>query len=330
MSAARRAGATTFTRLALAATAGVLALGLAEVLAWLIGLEPGFVRFSTADTPTRVVDGVLLWDHAQPRADAMDIQRAADPMPFTIVGLGDSIMYGVTLPKDATYLEQARRALALRNQPITVLNLAVPGYNTAQENAAYGEVAGRIRPDLVVLHYWEDDARQYGVIAGHVVDTDDITVDQGRVVVRALPLPPSLSDFLLVHSRLYGLLTRAVASRHGATAADPQRVLAPLAAIDERVRRSGARLVILASPELNPSGIAPNNDLPMLRQFAAAHGDEVIDLAEWLPAVDSKQIALDGCHFNAEGHRLIGQGLATYLLGHDLRAVPAAGAATAQ
>ena len=56
-----------------------------------------------------------------------------------------------------------------------------------------------------------------------------------------------------------------------------------------------------------------------IRKFAAPRGIEVIDLTEWLRGVDSKQIGMDGCHFNAEGHRLIGEHLADYLLQHDLQ-----------
>ena len=54
----------------------------------------------------RTVDGVGLWDIQSSRTNADDIRRAADnPTVFTIVGLGDSIMYGVHQPKEKTYLE---------------------------------------------------------------------------------------------------------------------------------------------------------------------------------------------------------------------------------
>jgi lysophospholipase L1-like esterase len=56
-----------------------------------------------------------------------------------------------------------------------------------------------------------------------------------------------------------------------------------------------------------------------LREFAAPRGIEVIDLSEWVRGVPAKQIAIDTCHFNAEGHRLVGEHLADYLLQHDLR-----------
>jgi hypothetical protein len=230
-------------------------------------------------------------------------------------------MYGVSLPKEATYLEQARRALAARSgTTIDVLNLAVPGFNTMQENAVHAEVADQVQPDLVVVHYFSgDDAHQYRVVGGYVVDLGNIS-DDGRLVVRALPLPPRLSDFLLVHSRLYALLTQVVVSwRRTAEPVDWTRVSGPLAAIHDRARHAGGRLLVLVSPEFHGTAVQPSADLPLLRQLAADRGIEVIDLSEWLSGTPVPEIALDACHFNAEGHRLIGERLAAHLLQHDLR-----------
>ena len=59
-----------------------------------------------------------------------------------------------------------------------------------------------------------------------------------------------------------------------------------------------------------------------MQHFAATRGIEVIDVSRWLSGVDSKRIAMDSCHFNAEGHRLVGERLAEYLLEHDLKEPP--------
>lgn len=300
----------------------VVAVFAAEALARVIGVGDTFGQlFSVRGIPTRTVDGVPLWSHKDPRCDGDDIQRvSADRSAFKIVGLGDSIMYGVSQSKDDTYLEQTRRMLATRSKrSVEILNLAVPGYNTMQEHARFKEVGEQIKPDLVLVHYWEDDAHQYRVVGGYVVDMGDLS-DDGRLVVRALPLPPLLNDFLLIHSRWYNLLTHAVlAHNRQPEPYDWTRVSQPLTDIQEREQAMGGRVVILASPELNGVAPQPNADLPLLLQFASTHGIEVIDLSDWLRGVDVKQIAIDGCHFSAEGHRLIGEHLTTYLLQHDLQ-----------
>jgi lysophospholipase L1-like esterase len=309
-------------RLGLAALALALALLAAEGAARLLGVEPVYGRFiALGDTPTRTVGDVVLWQDAAPRAGAADLARAAAaPDAYTIVGLGDSIMYGVGQSKEATYLEQARRRLAADGAPrFEMLNLAVPGYNTLQEDAVHRELSATVQPDLVLLHYWSDDARLYRVVGGYVVDFGDMSAD-GRLVVRALPVPAAINDYLLVHSRLYQLLTQAViAYDRRATPADWRRVEEPLIALSDRVRDGGGRLVVLASPDLGGEAVRANNDLPALRRLGAAHHFEVVDLAEWLPGAAAADVRMDACHLNAEGHRRIGERLARYLRERDLR-----------
>jgi lysophospholipase L1-like esterase len=311
------------SRIALALAATGLALLAAEGLARLAGVGPRFGQLIfVRGVPTRTVDGVPLWSDLHPRADGEDVRRAAaDAGAFTIVGLGDSIMYGVGQTREETYLEQTRRALAGRTERhVEILNLAVPGYNTMQENAVFKEIDGQLKPDLVIVHYWVDDAHQYTVIAGHVVDFGNVS-DDGRAVGHTLPLPPLLSDFLLVHSRLYDLLTQAaVAYRRTDQPDDWSRVSAPLA--DIQTRAGPGHLLVLASPDLSGAQPQPNNDLPRLRELGAARGFDVVDVSSWLPGVTSQQVGQDACHFNAEGHRLVGERLADFLLEHQLQKVP--------
>lgn len=307
--------------LALAAAATLVALLVAEVVARLLGINPygGLPLFG--DTPIRTVDGVVLWDDVHPRAGREDIARAAaTPGAFIVLGLGDSIMYGVRQTKEDTYLEQLRRRLADRTaRAVAVINLAVPGYNTLQEDAVYRELGDRLAPNVVLLHYWSDDARMYRAIGGYVVEFGDLSAD-GRLVARTLPIAPALNDMLLLHSRLFQILTHAlVAYDHRAVVADWSRVANPLVAIDARVRKTGGRLVVLASPDLGGDAPRPNGELPVLRQLGTEHGFDVVDLAPWLDDQPAPAVRIDGCHLNAEGHRRIAEHLAEYLLAHDLR-----------
>jgi lysophospholipase L1-like esterase len=309
-------------RIALAGAATLLAILAVEVLARAIGLRGEFGQLLPLDgVPTRTVDGVTLWADRHPRYDSEDVRRArADPDAFTILGLGDSIMYGAHQHKEDTYLEQTRRLLAARSpRTVHVLNLATPGYNTLQENAAYKEIEDQVEPDVVLVHYWTNDARQYRVVGGYVVDFGDVSAD-GRFVVRALPLPPRLSDFLLLHSRAYDLLTHVVLTyKRRMQPNDWTAVSRPLIEIHERARRAGARLIVLQSPSMTGEWPEPTPDGAMLRELAASQGFEVIDVSEWLRGSRSKDLTFDGSHFTAEGHRLLGERLATYLLSHDLQ-----------
>jgi lysophospholipase L1-like esterase len=92
----------------------------------------------------------------------------------------------------------------------------------------------------------------------------------------------------------------------------------PLVDLQERAQRAGGRLLVLASPEMTGATPKPVGNLDQLQQFAASRGIEVVDLTQWVAGMSSKTISMDGVHFNAEGHRIIGERLADYLLRHDL------------
>lgn len=316
--------------LALAVVAILIGLLLVEGVSRLVGFDPGYGQVVPPGDPRaveafqsaiRTVDGVALWQDRNPRVRPDDIARAAaERDAFIIVGLGDSIMYGMALPADETYLARTRLALKSRtSRRIEVLNLAVQGYNTAQEDAVHRELSERLTPNLVLLHYWSDDGRLYRAVGGYVVDVGEMAPD-GRLVVRALPVAPSINDFLLVHSRVYQLLTHVAVGYYRQTAGSEwSRVAEPLAALNRRVRQADGRLVVLVSPDLGGDSPRPNTELPQLRELGTLHDFEVIDLTDWLDAAPAADVRMDHCHLNANGHRRIAEHLTEYLLAHDLR-----------
>jgi len=79
-------------------------LALTELLARGLGVAPRFGQLIfVRAVPTRVVDGVPLWSVENPRYGPEDLRRVADASDaFEIIGLGDSIMYGVGLAKEET------------------------------------------------------------------------------------------------------------------------------------------------------------------------------------------------------------------------------------
>ncbi|MDX2166785.1 MAG: SGNH/GDSL hydrolase family protein [Deltaproteobacteria bacterium] len=312
----RRALPTAASKLLIVVVATLATLLAAEIATRLVYSRSDLGRLiSFGSAPTRTVDGVVLWDSEDLRYDRSDLRRVAQRADtFTVVGLGDSIMYGIELPKSDTYLEQARDILQRRlEQPVEMINLAVRGYNTAQEDAVK-ELAPQLQPDFVIVHWWGDDARRYRVVGNHVMDFGDVGPD-GHVAGQALPIPAWLSERLLMYSRLYALLTQLLVARHQQSQPyDWAYVETALADIHNRAQRSGAKMVILASPSL--SGPTPEAlpELVELRRFGTAHGIDVIDLSEWFSGVPATEVALDSCHFNAKGHAIIAARLAEYML----------------
>ena len=77
-----------------------------------------------------------------------------------IVGVGDSVMFGWGVTEDETYLRRLETSLKaeMGRDRIEVLNLAVPGYNTAQEAVVFREKALPLSPDLLLVGYVLNDA----------------------------------------------------------------------------------------------------------------------------------------------------------------------------
>jgi lysophospholipase L1-like esterase len=77
-----------------------------------------------------------------------------------IAGLGDSVMFGWGVAEEETFLRLLEHRLThagFGGQEIEVLNFAVPGYNTAMEVTALREKALDFSPDVVVLHFVNND-----------------------------------------------------------------------------------------------------------------------------------------------------------------------------
>ena len=169
----------------LTAAAGMLvALLLAEALlrAWVwtgVPRENGFIRFmKTADAvPSRgplfrASDDAALGYELVPsarrgatrinawgfRGAEVDERPAAGVMRVAVVG--DSETFGAALPEESTLpgcLGPALTALDPTRR-YEVLNLGVPGYNTAQELQVIRTKVPRLHPHVVVLYYVLNDA----------------------------------------------------------------------------------------------------------------------------------------------------------------------------
>lgn len=90
-----------------------------------------------------------------------DLERALAKPPGTtrIVALGDSFTWGAGVDFDDAYPQRLERALSRRRGgPVEVINLALPGFNTADELAVLEKQGFAYRPDLVLVGYVLNDA----------------------------------------------------------------------------------------------------------------------------------------------------------------------------
>jgi lysophospholipase L1-like esterase len=88
-----------------------------------------------------------------------EIPMEKPPGVRRVVGIGDSVMFGWGVSQDDSYLRVVEKTLQADSQEVhfETLNFAVPGYNTAMEVATYEDLGRRFSPDVVVLHFVDND-----------------------------------------------------------------------------------------------------------------------------------------------------------------------------
>jgi hypothetical protein len=76
-----------------------------------------------------------------------------------IVGLGDSVMFGWGVKEEDTYMAVLGELLKTRYPTIqwSIINTAVPGYNTTMEIETLKEKGLHYTPDLVIINYMVND-----------------------------------------------------------------------------------------------------------------------------------------------------------------------------
>ena len=76
-----------------------------------------------------------------------------------IIGIGDSAMFGQGASEDSVYLNQLEYNLkhTHKSNNIEVINMAVPGYNTAMEVETLKEKGLAFKPDIVILGFIGND-----------------------------------------------------------------------------------------------------------------------------------------------------------------------------
>lgn len=88
-----------------------------------------------------------------------ELDETAPPNTVTILGLGDSLMFGHGVGNDETYLAELEQRLDARraDRSWRTVNTAAPGYNTVMEVALLRARGLAFQPDIVVLGVCAND-----------------------------------------------------------------------------------------------------------------------------------------------------------------------------
>jgi lysophospholipase L1-like esterase len=349
----RRSGASAATssrrllgrRLALAATAIVLALGLGDLAARIYAPRRAQTRLQEIVAVVEgrdqidferafVGDPELFWRLAPsvvlPEGDAAFrglisneqglredhvIPRAKPSGELRLLFVGDSVTFGYGVDRDETFVERVERELAARfpGKKVECINAGVPGY-TLFQGARWLELEGwSYEPDLVVLNFgWNDRAEWEG------------RSDRERLAAWKRAEPPRW----LAWSALAALATDALVRDEPASGGEPR--LAPpdfAALLDElgaRARERGVELLVLVGParfNLNPDVVDNLRNFHQIElyefgkrtPFSADGGPGFVDGVAALRALAREhatdELLLDAVHPTAIGHAALAAAL---------------------
>ncbi len=211
--------------------------------------------------------------------DPRDYELRKGPRTVRILILGDSVTFGHGSIYEHTYPFLAEQRLRRWRGDVDwqVWNLAVPGYNTAQELAQLVEVGPRFTPDQVVVGFYMNDV-------------------SGNEIVRAASWRARISSSIrnAIRARLYSYeLYRRNFLRLRYRVA-PQQIDAVTASLagDEQLLAVPARVSRLPEQDLTDPAPISEEDRQQgcpgkpVESFSAANFDSEPGMAAWRQAVD--------------------------------------------
>jgi lysophospholipase L1-like esterase len=239
-----------------------------------------------------------------------------------ILMLGDSITFGWGVAQDETM--SAQLALALNaiadgqdEKPVEVINTGVGNYNTAMEVAYFMERGAALKPDVVVLNYFINDAEPtpiYRDVPWYARHSYAYAVLGGAWDGFKRRLSGNAQDWRAYYAGLY------VEGAPGWQKAQNQ-----IAALAAFCRQQGIRLIMVNIPELRElQPYAFPEVETKVQAVAEAHGIEYVDLLSSVQGEDPSAlwVTVPDPHPNARAQRLMAARLAGYLAE---RRTPAAG-----
>jgi len=100
------------------------------------------------------------------RYDELDDKKSDE---FRILALGDSITFGDFVDEQDTFTRQMEALLKNRTKTIKVINAGGPGFNTNNEFGIYLETGRYLKPDIVLIGMYLNDAHQSGAFNAKVI-----------------------------------------------------------------------------------------------------------------------------------------------------------------
>lgn len=266
------------------------------------------------------VDAEALGVHVRTNSLGMrgpEISPAKPGGVFRIVVLGDSVSFGWGVPEDMMYSSRLAGLLDPELGPVEVANMAVSGYGTAEEVAAFLSKGAALDPDLVVLGYVLNDPSPMDPVQPLVAYYQPESWWRKSNTLRLLRVG----------------LWRAEILRHGGgdyierLHADPETwglVESSFSKLSGWARETGAPVVVAIFPDLSGNDWPEYKYGPIHEQVAALARDNgflVVDLYQPYSKLTRPELTLtdDDPHPSVRGHGIAAREIADTVLRIELR-----------
>jgi lysophospholipase L1-like esterase len=204
-----------------------------------------------------------------------DIAEKAAAGVARIAFVGDSIAMGWGVAEQETFAQQVIAALQAAGHKVDGYNLGVGNYNTTQELALFRDVGAQLKPDIIVLAYFINDAEPMPKYA----DNDWLDEHSAAWVVFRYRIDSLFRQFGEAPD-----WKRYYRDLYEPNAEGWKQTRAALGGFADEARKLGAELVVFNIPELRELKPYPFNDITAkVRHVVEKYGVPFIDL---LPSVE--------------------------------------------
>ncbi|HEX6163661.1 MAG TPA: SGNH/GDSL hydrolase family protein [Vicinamibacterales bacterium] len=236
-----------------------------------------------------------------------EIDLNPDPAVTRILMLGDSVTFGFGVEQHETTSAQLEAQLAAAGRRVEVLNAGVGNYNTAMEVEAYLTERRGLKPDLVVLNFFVNDAEPTPVPRGNILTRSSLAAVyfNNRVdsVARWTNGAPGWEQY---YTDLFN-----------ESAPGWQQARQAIQALHRSCTEDGRRLAIVNYPDLHQTNPYPLTVITdRIRQVAATLGVPFLDLTpEVTQQSDAALLWVNGGdpHPNAATHAKYARRIAEWL-----------------
>lgn len=242
---------------------------------------------------------------------------------FRILCLGESTTYGDYVAFEQTYAQVAQRRLNARGDGVRyhVINAGAPSYSSFQSLVLLKKIGMSLEPDVVAIYHEGND---YLPVGWDQRDVSQLTDPQRYARRQAAPWLWWISRFrsyrvpaAWLHrkepdpellNRVYALFGHRLPGVQ--TRLTEQEQYSVLGEFEQTCGQAGVQLVLI-----HPTYSATVGHVCPLTEFARRRGVPVLETRQLFPLSARQALFADPAHPNAEGHRLIGEALAEFLVG---------------